>query len=65
MKGVASGKLVVSYLWVEAAVRSGFIPDTKGYEVKDEDSGGGWGPRKSRIDKENGDLPLLSRLIYT
>ena len=60
-QGIASGKLMVSHLWVEEAVNCGFIPDTTNFEVKDGEIGGSCGPQKSRIDKENGNLGLFSR----
>ena len=52
--------MIVSHLWVLAAVRDGFIPDPKEFEVSDEETGGGSGPRRSRIAKEKGELGMFN-----
>jgi len=64
LQGVASGKLVVSHLWIEEAMRCHYIPDTKEFEVKDKETGGRYGPLKSRLDKEGGNAGILSRFEF-
>jgi len=63
LQGVASGKFIVSHLWVVAAMKSGGgggnIPRPDDFEVLDEENGGENGPWRSRIARANGEKPIL------
>ena len=57
---MASGKFIVSHLWVLAAMSSpGAIPSPEEFEALDEENGGENGPFRSRLARENGDNPIL------
>ena len=61
---MASGKLVLSDLWVKEAVRLGFIPKEEEYEVKDEENGGANGPWRSRVARQSGKPGIFNKSVW-